>query len=307
MILKEAYESVNDKFRALGYTKAIAALKKYPKPITSKEEALQIPRVGKRLADKIGEIIASGHLQRLDYIGEDVQVMEMFTKVYGAGPYQAQVWYNQGFRTLEDLRTKAVLNRDQKIGLKYYEDLNQRMPREEVANYAKVVMEVASEVDPKLQCYVAGSFRRLKPTCGDIDILITRDPSDGKSHQGLLAKIVAILSERKFLTDDLALPADETGAKYMGICQLNGGLHRHIDLLLVPYKQLGAALLYFTGSDIFNRSMRLLAIKKGMMLNMHGLYDQVLRGRKRKNLSEGRLIASSTEREIFERLGMPYR
>lgn len=48
----------------------------------------------------------------------------------------------QGFRSLEDIRTKAHLSNTQKIGLKYYEDFLDRMPREEAAAIEKVVMHL---------------------------------------------------------------------------------------------------------------------------------------------------------------------
>lgn len=62
---------------------------------------------------------------------------------------------------------------------------------------------------------------------------------------------------------------------------------RRIDLLVVPWDERGAALLYFTGNDIFNRSMRLLASKKGYGLNQRGLFRDVLRGPRREKLTNG--------------------
>lgn len=47
-------------------------------------------------------------------------------------------WF-QGFRTLDDLRTKAKLTHQQKIGLKHYEDILDRMPRTEAAAIEQVV------------------------------------------------------------------------------------------------------------------------------------------------------------------------
>lgn len=49
---------------------------------------------------------------------------------------------HQGFRTLDDIRTKAHLTNSQKIGLKHYDDFLDRMPREEAAAIEKVVMHL---------------------------------------------------------------------------------------------------------------------------------------------------------------------
>lgn len=82
---------------------------------------------------------------------------------------------------------------------------------------------------------------------------------------------------------------------------------RRIDFLLVPEAEYGAALIYFTGNDIFNRSLRLLASKKGMRLNQRGLYQEVLCGKNRARITEGRLLEGRDEKRIFELLGVKWR
>lgn len=47
------------------------------------------------MADKIDEIMESGHLRKLDHIGEDVPILELFTNIWGAGSKTAQLWYQQ--------------------------------------------------------------------------------------------------------------------------------------------------------------------------------------------------------------------
>jgi DNA polymerase (family 10) len=65
-------------------------------------------------------------------------------------------------------------------------------------------------------------------------------------------------------------------------------------LRVLPDKEFGSALQYFTGSKEHNIALRKIAIEKGMKLNEYGLF----KGKK--------LIASETEEEIYKALGLPY-
>ncbi|XP_074855399.1 DNA polymerase lambda isoform X2 [Carettochelys insculpta] len=187
-VLAKAYTVQGDKWRALGYTKAINALKSYHRPVTSYQEACKIPGVGKRMAEKVVEILESGHLRKLDHISESVPVLEIFSNIWGAGAKTAQMWYQQGFRTLEDIRSKAALTSQQAIGLKHYDDFLARMPREEAAEIEQTVREAAHSLNPGLVCVACGSYRRGKATCGDVDVLVTHP--DGQSHRGVFSKLL---------------------------------------------------------------------------------------------------------------------
>ncbi|NXX16550.1 DPOLL polymerase, partial [Podargus strigoides] len=187
-VLAKAYSVQGDKWRALGYSKAINALKSYHKPVTSYQEACKIPGIGKRMAEKILEILESGHLRKLDHISESVPVLELFSNIWGAGVKTAQMWYQQGFRTLDDIRTKATLTSQQAVGLKHYADFLERMPREEAAEIEQTVRQAALALKPGLLCVACGSYRRGKPTCGDVDVLVTHP--DGKSHRGVFSKLL---------------------------------------------------------------------------------------------------------------------
>lgn len=105
-----------------------------------------------------------------------------------------------------------------------------------------------------------GSYRRGRETCGDIDVLITK--TDGSSVKGIIQKVVEKLEEEGFLKERLgSLRYSHNGSEgYMGVCQVEEDkLCRRIDIKAYPYDQYGFALLYFTGSGNFNRSMRLFA------------------------------------------------
>ena len=57
-------------------------------------------------------------------------------------------------------------------------------------------------------------------------------------------------------------PSDH--ALYIGLCKLNhpDSKFRRIDILMVPKRELGAALIHFTGNDLFNRRIRSFARTK---------------------------------------------
>lgn len=306
-VLAKAYSHQGDKWRALSYSKAVNALKSYHKPVASYQEACQIPGIGTRMADKIDEIMESGHLRKIDHIGEAVPILEMFTNIWGAGAKTAQLWYQQGFRTLEDISTKAHLNHNQKIGLKHYNDFLDRMPRSEAGDIEKMVSQAARTIDPSLICVACGSYRRGKATCGDVDVLITHP--DGRSHKGVFCKILQNLHENGFLTDDL-VSNEENGEqkKYMGVCRLPGAnqRHRRLDIIVVPYDEFACALMYFTGSAHFNRSMRALAKTKQMSLSEHSLNKDVVRQGSVK-VHGGTPVPTLTEKDVFNVLGIPYR
>jgi DNA polymerase lambda len=69
-----------------------------------------------------------------------------------------------------------MLSSTQKIGLKYYDDFQVRIPRETVSKIYKTVQVSAKELfgSNLVEVECCGSYRRGKQTCGDVDILITR-------------------------------------------------------------------------------------------------------------------------------------
>ncbi|KAJ7730231.1 DNA polymerase lambda [Mycena maculata] len=316
MHLHKAKPGDDNHWRGLSYQKAVRAIRNYPYRIKSFNQALTIRGVAKKTALKIMEIIETGDLRRIQYENTpDVQVRKIFQDIYGAGQVTAYKWYAAGCRTLDDLlagKGGVTLTEAQKIGIQFYDDINDRMPREEAKALFDLIKPIALGIDPKLEIQIMGSYRRGKADCGDIDIMITRCPDDGKTHAGILHHLLEALHEAKILTEDLALPEDPFGdeAIYRGLCRLPqfGSRRRRIDFLTIPWKSRGAALLYYTGDDIFNRCIRLKANKLGYSLNQKGLFAGVIRDPRNRTikLNTGNLVASETEQEIFRLLDVPY-
>ncbi|PCH43258.1 hypothetical protein WOLCODRAFT_132716 [Wolfiporia cocos MD-104 SS10] len=296
MELHKSKLSDEDRWRVFSYGKAIRALRSCPERIRSYEQAKAIKGVGDKTARKIMEILETGDLRRIYHERtDDVDVVNLFMGIYGVGRNIAYIWYSNGCRTLDDVKARKggiKLTAAQEIGLRYYTDINSRMPRSEAAEIFEMIKPIALAIDPKLFIEIMGSYRRGKADCGDIDILITRPTDDGKTHQGVLLKLLRELHCQGIVTEDLCLPDDfdDLELVYRGLCRRDSkSPRRRIDFLTVPYTSRGAALLYYTGDDIFNRSLRLKANVMGYSLNQRGLYAGVVRDPcdRRQKLDDG--------------------
>ena len=308
--MADYYDRTGDHWRTLSFRKGVTTLKRQTKKITTKEEALKLPNVGGSIAEAIEKIVQTGRLQRLEDTTKDPknQILQLFMGIYGVGLSQATKWVQAGYKTLDELREKVPLSDNQKIGLEHYDDLQLCIPRAEVEAHADIFKSTLAGIDSGFQVTIGGSYRRGSANSGDIDLIITKpDATLAQVRDVVLDQVVPELFSINFLTAELARTSSDNGSKWHGCSSLDNGPWRRIDFLLVPWDEMGAALIYFTGNDIFNRSIRLLASRKGMRLNQRGLYKDVMRGKGREKITEGELLESKSEKRIFEILGVPWR
>lgn len=278
--MADYYERSQDHWRLTAYRRAIAALRKLDRKITTEEEAFAIPFIGQRLAAKIEEIVWTNKLRRLENTNLDpeAEVLQLFLAIYGVGLKQATKWIDQGHRSLAELLDKAHLTRNQKIGIAHYEDFKTRIPRTEMDRHDQYVRETCSKIDDTVQFTIGGSYRRGATDSGDIDFIVTKPNATIENLRTIiLDRVIPKLFDKGYLKVGLATTDKIDGSKWHGAAALAGTtVWRRIDFLLVPWDEIGAALIYFTGNDIFNRSIRLLASRKGMRLNQRGLWKDVI-------------------------------
>ncbi|KAL8733710.1 MAG: hypothetical protein Q9166_001903 [cf. Caloplaca sp. 2 TL-2023] len=304
--MTDYYDRTNDHWRTIAYRKAIAALKKQTQRIITKEEAFAIPFIGERLAIKIEEIVFTNRLRRLENTNFDATdaALQLFLKIYGVGHSQASQWINQGYRTLTDLTTKASLTKNQQIGIEHIDDFATRIKRAEVEHHGQIVRDAIAREDPAIEATIGGSYRRGATDSGDVDFIITKPDCSMETLRTIILDIVIPnLFTSNYLQHALAVTSRSEGSKWHGCAILpNSKIWHRIDFLLVPHEEIGTALIYFTGNDIFNRSIRLLASRKGMRLNQRGLWKDVMRGKSRERITQGELVESRDEKKVFEHL-----
>ena len=287
-----------ERFRASAYKKAQESLILFPQNITSTNyQSLgleKLPGIGEVIMKKIGEYIETGTLRILEREHNDPQ--NILTDVYGIGPIKAKNLVEKGITSIEELRKRKdeLLNDVQRSGLRYYEDILQRIPRSEIDEFKTILNTTFEAVKtPNSKYEIVGSYRRGAKTSGDIDVIIT------SPNKELFKAFMDELLNKKVIVELLSRGA----TKSLVIAKLPGGKYaRRVDFLYSNPEEYPFAVLYFTGSKIFNTVMRGRALSLGYSLNEHGLY-------KMENKKKGEKIdhVFRNEKDIFDFLKMVYK
>lgn len=269
-------KEIQDKqpFKVRAYAKVMAGIKDLSGPIQTFEDLAKVSGIGEKLERKIKEIIETGHLKSAEKVREErnIGATQDFIGIYGVGPIKADELLKKGIKTLDGLREAVkkdptLLNENQTIGLKYYEDLTQRIPRKEMEQHQTKLLTVIHTVDARFKATIVGSFRRGAKDSGDVDVLLSLPANvPEKEQKELFTDVVDTLEQSGYMIETLA----KGPKKCMGIGRLDKKPARRVDLLLTPASEYAFAILYFTGSDKFNVAMRRWALTRGLSLNEHG-------------------------------------
>lgn len=260
-----------DYFRGKVYTKVLRGLKKLKNDSELTDSGISsIKGIGKGTKEKIREIIDTGTCNEYKKVQKNKKKMdlhELFQKIHGVGPGCAQKLIDLGYETIEDIREDPEhinhLNDVQLKGLKYFEDINLRIPHLEIKKHEKYLKKTLNEIDPNSELTISGSYRRKKKDSGDIDILLkSEDPAT-------YDRFIKILTENGYIRDMLA----HGQKKFMGMSNLdlNKYSNRRIDIMYTNPDEYPFAVLYFTGSAEFNVKMRNDLLERGYTLNEYGV------------------------------------
>jgi DNA polymerase/3'-5' exonuclease PolX len=278
--------------------KAIYSIKEYETEIKTlkdiKEFQKNVKGIGPKITEKIQIILDTGNYP-LRYITEidSVTPQEVMNKikilsplttlkqVTGIGEAKAKSLIEKGILDVDMLKN-AIANDEievthhVKIGVKYFFDFNQRIPRDEIHIFKKCFDKIFSKLNLKYE--ICGSYRRGKETCGDMDILVTgpelKTDKDIKDIN-IMNIIVTALKSSKLLVEDGTL-TPQAVKKFMGTCKLltKGSIARRLDIRIIKFDSYSTALMYFTGSKEFNLRLRNKAIDNNMLLNEYGLFKK---------------------------------
>ena len=300
--LKKIYQQNEDKkWNLKALSTAINSIKKYDGIILSGSQLRnELKGVGEKISKRIDEILETGTLSILDNIDFNNNNLNNLLLITGVGLVRAKKWISNGITNIDQLK-EAISNNKIKsthhidIGIKYYYDFQQKIPKHEIDIINGILNNCIKKVDKNLIFEICGSYRRGALESGDIDILIS-NPNyiNNINEENYLKKVVKELTKNNLIIDNLTSKGD---TKFMGVCKINESLvARRIDIRVVNYESYFTALIYFTGSKNFNVYLRNKALEHNYSLNEYSLTNTI----------DGTEKLLTSEKEIFNLFKIPY-
>ena len=271
--------------------KALESLTIYKGNINTVEDVKNIKGVGNTTYLILKEYCDTGMVQYIE--NEKKNPLYSLCEIYGIGTKKAKELILKNITSIESLKNNQdELNNIQKIGLQYYDEINKKIPREEIDLYKKEFTDLFNKINDGFSSFeIVGSYRRGAAQSGDIDFII----SNQKNDPSIFDKFLDILKKKNYIIEFLS----RGSVKSLTIARLPGKTARRLDFLYSPPKEFSYAILYFTGSKYFNTAMRQRALDLGFSLNEHRLIN--------KETKEVICLDMKTEKHIFNFLGMKYK
>src|ERR1017187_8930936 len=289
-------------FKTRAYVNAARTLEGLSEPLATlvAEKRLgEIKGIGEALEQKITELVETGKLKYYDELKASIPpgLIEML-EISGLGPKKIQALNKKlGVDSIEKLEAACKAGKVAELdgfGEKTQANILEGIARKRTYASKHLLSHALRAAEPLLEnlrahpavirCSPAGSLRRFKEVCGDVDLLASsKKPS---------AVIEFFVSQPGIVK---VLAKGETKASVI----LDGGIQ--CDLRVVSDAEFPFALAYFTGSKEHNIVMRQRAIQRGLRLNEYGLFKS-----KEETRDPKLLVPCQDEAEIFHKLDLVF-
>jgi len=283
-------------YKTLAYRKAADNLRNLGRDVNevwSEGDLTDIPGVGKAIANKIEELLTTGHLDFLDKLNEEVPAtLVEILQVPDVGPKKtALLWRNAGITTLAELESAARagslrdlpgmgIKSETKIisGIEALARRTDRIPLGMAWPFAQELLGFLDSIESVQAVEVGGSLRRMKATVGDLDLLAAAEDS---------VQVMDAFVGHPDVIDMISRGDTKSSVEFANNIRAQLWVH--------PPERFGTALQYATGSKEHNVRLRELALKQDLSLS-----DQAFL---RKDGSE---VLCAEEEQVYEILGLPW-
>ncbi|KAF2456495.1 hypothetical protein BDY21DRAFT_364675 [Lineolata rhizophorae] len=318
--IRLARELRDDDIGVRAYSTSIAAVAAYPHEIRAAREVLRLPGCSEKIATLWREFSGSedGTVAEAREVDDDetLRTLRLFYNIWGVGAKAARHFsLDKGWKDLDDAVEFGwgQLSRVQQIGVKFYDEFAERIPRSETEHIVQVVREHARRVCPVdpdgIEILIVGGYRRGAETSGDVDVIVSHRKLDATMN--LVEDIVAALEQSGYITHTLTLslqgtsrgqatlPFRSSNGAGLGFDTLdkalvvwqdpewpgkasaaetnakNPNIHRRVDIIVSPWRTVGCAALGWSGGTTFQRDVRRYAqAVKGWKFDSSGIRDR---------------------------------
>ena len=289
-------------FKTRAYVNGARTIESLSEPLAklvAEKRLGEIKGIGEALEQKITELVETGKLKYYDELKASIPPgLIAMLEISGLGPKKIQALNKKlGIDSIEKLEAacragkvaeldgfgeKTQANILEGIELKRTYASKHRLADALAA--AEPLLEKLRAQPAVIRCSTAGSLRRFKEICGDIDLLASSKKA---------ADVIEFFVSQPGIVKVLA--KGETKASVI----LEGGIQ--CDLRVVSDAEFPFALAYFTGSKEHNIVMRQRAIQRGLRLNEYGLFKS-----KEETRDAKLLVPCQDEAEIFAKLDLVF-
>lgn len=285
-----------DAFKVRAYRRAAQVLRGWAEEVAqvaAEERLTEIPGVGKALATKIEEILATGTCRALERLHQEVPAgLRQMLDIPGVGGRTVgTIWRALGITTLAELEAAARDHRLRTIrglGAKKEEAilhgielLRVRLERSPLGLAYPVARELAGYLAslPMVErVEIAGSVRRGRELVKDVDLV---------AASGEPARVMDFFLHMP-VVDEVVLQGETRS-------QVRTRLGLAVDLRVVSQEEFPCAWQYLTGSAGHNVRLRGRARERGLKLNEYGLFAD-----------DERRLPVAEEADIYRHLGLEF-
>ncbi|MGB6422546.1 MAG: helix-hairpin-helix domain-containing protein, partial [Anaerolineales bacterium] len=250
-------------YKTLAYRKAADNLRNLGRDVNEiwrEGDLTDIPGVGKAIANKIEELLTTGHLDFLDKLNEEVPTtLVEILQVPDVGPKKAALfWHDAGITTLAELESAARagslrdlpgmgIKSETRIitGIEALSRRTDRIPLGTAWPFAQELLGFLDSIESVQAVEVGGSLRRMKATVGDLDLLAAAEDS---------GPVMDAFVGHPDVIDMISRGDTKSSVEFANNIRAQLWVH--------PPERFGTALQYATGSKEHNVRLRELALKQ---------------------------------------------
>jgi DNA polymerase (family X) len=252
----------------------------------------EIPGIGTDLAKKIVDILHTGTCEFLERLHSELPAaITQLLKIPALGPRRVRTLYQDlHIENLEQLLQAAQTGQirglpgfGEKTEQRILEAVQGRIamarrhPLAVAASFAEPLAEHLRAVEGVARVDIAGSYRRMRATVGDIDMVAIAADSTA-----IMERFVAYPSVTKVISKG---PTRSSVLLVPGL---------QVDLRSLAQESFGAAMVYFTGSKAHNIAIRRMGQDRGLKINEYGVFREATR------------IAGETEESVYATIDLPW-